>query len=534
MPNYVRLEFPPGVYRNGTKYQAKGRWYESNLVRWTEGAMQPVGGWTSVLDSNDAALDLTDPVRGLFGWRSNAQAPYLALGTYNKAYAFAGGVLTDITPAGFTAGGEGAASTAGQYGNAAYGQGAYGQGSGFTGGTIVEANSWQFDNFGEHLIACCYSDGIIYEWDLNVANNLVDVTTSPTTANSLSPVSCKGVFVSPERFVVALAGQGQNVGIEDADADGRRVIWSDQEDAGEWDPRVAGSQAGDFLLPGAGQIMCGARNRTESLIWTDVDLFAMRYIGGTLIYSFAQVGANCGIISRRAHAEVDGRSYWMGHRGFFVYDGFAQPLSCEIADEIFTNLNEYESSRVCAWSVNEFHEIWFSYPANGSSENNRVVVYNYLENHWSGPWGIGEGTVLVRTDGIDRSVFGHPVTADSEGGIFFHESGTGMLAEDGATTLVPSAESGPFEVGQGDRLVTINRYIPDENSYGDVDFALYAGMYPTDSTEDDQDSAQSDITIGEITDTRLTGRQIRIGIRQVTADWRFGVPRLEVINRGRR
>lgn len=520
MPKYVSLKLPPGVFRNGTKYQAKGRWYKANLIRWSEGVMSAIGGWEKVLDSNDAALDLTDPVRGLLGWRSNGQAPYLAFGTKGAAYGFSDGVLTDITPGGFSTGGEDATSSAGGYGSGAYGAGAYGAGSDAGTGAVVEANSWQFDSFGEQLIGCAYSDGKIYYWDLNVSNDFVVVSAS-------APVGNKGVFVTPERFVVALGGGNYAT---PGTADGRQLAWCDQEDYTEWNPAASASQAGDFILPGAGQLMCGARNRTESLLWTDVDLFAMRYIGGRLVYSFAQVGANCGIISRRAHAEVDGRSYWMGHRGFFLYDGFAQPMTCEISDAIFGDMNTYQKSKIVAWPASAFNEIWFAYPSSSSNENNRIVVYNFLEDHWSGPWGIDETSPIVRTDGIDRSVTGSVVTVDSEGGVYYQETGTNMLAEDDATTLVPKAETGPFEIGAGDNLVTINRYIPDENTYGDVDMDIYAAMSPTDPTEDQQ----TDLTMAEITDVRITGRQIRLKIEQVVPGWQFGVPRLEVIQRGRR
>ena len=256
----------------------------------------------------------------------------------------------------------------------------------------------------------------------------------------------------------------------------------------------------------------------------------MRYIGGTLIYSFSQVGANCGIISRRAHAEVDGRSYWMGHRGFFMYDGFAKPMTCEVSDAIYNDINTFQASKIVAWANSAYNEIWFSYPSAGSNENNRIVVYNYLENHWSGPWGIDESNPLVRTDGIDRSVTGYVVATDSEGGVYYHETGDGMLDEDDATTLTPKAETGPFELGAGDRIMTVNRYIPDENTVGETDMDIYAGMYPTDSVEDSQTS----LTMAELTDVRLTGRQIRLKIQQVTAGWQFGKPRLEVVTRGRR
>lgn len=513
---YVPLSIPPGVYKNGTKYQAKGRWYDSNMVRWYEGIMSPIGGWTNLVTTGNTDIDVADPVRGLFGWRSNSQTGYLALGTYNKCYAYAAGVLTDITIAGLTAGLEDATSSAGSYNIGAYGLGNYNEGASAAGTTpITEANSWQFDNFGEFLIASAYSDGKIYYWNLNVGTDLVVVSAE-------APTSVKGIAVTPERFVVAFGGTDFN-GV--SAADGRRVTWSDQEDYAEWDPEEAGSQAGSFLLPGAGQIMCGRRNRTETLIFTDVDTFAMRYIGGSLVYNFAQVGANCGIISRRAVATVDGRAYWMGRRGFFVYDGFAQPIQCDVSDAIFSDINTVQLSKVAAWANNAYNEIWFTYPSAGSSECNRIVVYNYKENHWSGPW-----TSLVRTDGIDRSIYGEPVMADSEGGVYFHEKGTSYLDEDGLTSLASEimAESGPYEIGQGDQVMTVRRYIPDEATVGDVSATLYASLYPT-ASEDSQS-----LTVGSLTDARLTGRQVRLLIAQTNADWRFGQPRLEVVPRGRR
>lgn len=45
----VPLSPPPGLYRIGTAYQARGRWYDGDLVRWYEGTLQPVGGWAPML-----------------------------------------------------------------------------------------------------------------------------------------------------------------------------------------------------------------------------------------------------------------------------------------------------------------------------------------------------------------------------------------------------------------------------------------------------------------------------------------------------
>ena len=42
---YIPIKLPPGVYKNGTEYQAAGRWNNANLVRWYENTLRPINGW---------------------------------------------------------------------------------------------------------------------------------------------------------------------------------------------------------------------------------------------------------------------------------------------------------------------------------------------------------------------------------------------------------------------------------------------------------------------------------------------------------
>lgn len=515
---YIPLRLPPGTFRNGTLYQSRNRWHTADLVRWSEGVMQPIGGWAHTQTSDGDDLTVVNPPRGMLHWVSNANAVYLAVGTSTQAYSFAGGARTTITPASFTSGLVSATLTVGQYGTGNYGQSSY-NGGDEAGATLTEANSWQLDNYGQYLIACAYSDGQILQWDLNTGNDLIAISGAPT--------DCVGVVVTPERMIVALGAGGE----------ARKVDWCDQDDNTTWGASAAaGNTAGDFIFPGQGQIMCGRRMPNETLIFMDVDTYAMRYIGGNLIYSFKQVGANTGIISRQAVAVADGRAFWMGKRNFFMYDGFVKPIPCEISDAVFSDLNQTQRSKVAAWSVGEFTEIWFAYPSAGSKENNRIAVYNYRAGHFSGPWD------LSRTCGTDAGSFTYPRMGDAsmENGpyIYDHERGDQYVVPPdwslslfpvvAGGSLTPSAESGPIELGQGDQVMTVRQYIPDELSAGDVDATIYAAFYPT------EDEISQDITVGSRSDVRLTGRQVRLKIEQEAADWRFGFPRLEVVQRGLR
>lgn len=53
----IPIRLPPGLYKNGTRQQAKGRWYDANCVRWYEGTIGPIGGWKPLLGGISGAGD---------------------------------------------------------------------------------------------------------------------------------------------------------------------------------------------------------------------------------------------------------------------------------------------------------------------------------------------------------------------------------------------------------------------------------------------------------------------------------------------
>ncbi len=503
---YIPLKLPPGVFRPGTKYDARGRWYDASLVRWHEHAMQAIGGWrpAKVIDgSGTIDLDLGSAARGIFSWRSNSQAPNVAFGTVDQAYQYANGVLTDITPVGFVAGQDDATLVFGNYGQGPYGAGAYGVGVALS-ATINEAQNWAFDAFGEFLIACAYSDGKLYSWDPNGVDPLVQLTGSPA--------DCTGVVVTPERFVVALG----------ADGDSRKLKWADQASLTDWTPSGS-NQAGDFVLTGAGQIMGAQRGRNETLIWTDVDMYAMRYIGGLLVYAFQQVGSGCGLLARRAMGVEGGRAFWMSNNGFFAYDGTVRALPCDVHSYVFSNINRVQISKVACSVRTSFNEVTWYYPSAASDENDRYVTYNYV----TGAWAIG---MLARTAAVDSGVTSYPVAVAPNGKVYEHEVvGASYPHHAGGADLVPFAESGPVELGVGDNVMHVRQIVPDGDTLGGVTAELISALYPT-GTE----TTHGPYTLSNPTPVRLVGRQVRLRIEQAEAGWTLGTPRLEVMAGGLR
>jgi hypothetical protein len=490
----VPIRIPAGVYRNGTEYQSAGRWYDSNLVRWFENTLRPWGGWRKRSESQ-----MTGVSRGILTWRTNADERYIAAGTPTKLYAMSeAGTLKDITPTTFTTGITDATLKTG-YGYSTYGSSAYGVARPDL-GAIVPATTWSMDSWGEYLVACSSADGQLLEWQLGF--------TTPTKAIAIvnAPTSCEAVMTTAERFVFALGASGNP----------RKVSWCDQENNTVWTPSAT-NQAGDFEINSVGSLKCGKRVRGINLLFTDVDVHVATYIGLPYVYSFEKAGSGCGVISSQAVAAIDTAAIWMSKSGFWVYDGYVKPLVSDVGDYIFQNINYNQSSKVYAVHNSKYGEIIWFYPSSASNENDSYVVYNYREGHWA----IGS---LARTAGTDRGVFTNPLMISTDGYIYEHEVG---YAYDGS---VPYAESGPYEIGNGDNIMSVRRVIPDEQTLGEVVVSFKTRMYPmaTETTYGPYAAAQP-------TDVRFAARQVKVRYTgNVLEDWRVGVNRFDVVAMGKR
>ena len=491
---YIPLKLPPGIYKNGTEYQAAGRWYDANLVRWYENTLRPVGGWRK-----RSSTQITGMCRGFLNWRDNGGTRWIALGTQSKLYAMNdASVIKEISPTGL-AGGIADATVRTGYGYSDYGTFAYGVARPDTGAS-TPVTTWSMDTWGEYLIACSSTDGKIYEWQLGFA--------TPTLAAAITnaPVGNKAVMVTAERIIFAL-GAGGNP---------RKVQWCDQEDNTDWTPGTD-NLAGDYELTTPGTLLAGKRVKGINLLFTDVDVHTAQYVGAPFVYGFEKAGSGCGLISAQSVAAIDTAAIWMSRSGFWIYDGYAKPLPSDVGDYVFQNINYAQASKVYAVHNSRFGEIWWYYPSTSSTENDSYVTFNYRENHWS----IG---TLARTAGTDSGVFTNPLLVGSDGYVYEHEVG---FAYDGATVY---AESGPVQIGNGDNIMSVRQVVPDEQTLGEAVVSFATRFYPT-----GDESSYGPYSAANPTSVRFAGRQISMKVTgAVLADWRVGVMRLEAVPMGKR
>jgi hypothetical protein len=489
----IPLQLPPGIHRNGTDFESSNRWRDASLVRWHDGSLRPVGGWTTRKASAFASAP-----RAMIAWLDNTSGTNLVGATYEKLYYVnTSQTVSDITPTGLTTGNLGATKNLG-YGGGFHGLGNYGTAP-TSSGVYQEATTWSLDTWGEYLLACSSEDGKIYEWTLNTA--------SLPTALTNAPISNASMLVTEERFVFAL-GAGGNP---------RKVQWSDREDNTSWTPSAT-NEAGDMELQTQGQIMCGTRMRGRTLILTDQDAHIATYSGPPFVYGFERVGTACGIASRKALVAVDEGAFWMGAKGFFTFDGsVATEIKCDVLDYVFNDINNNQITKAYAVHNSQHGEVWWFYPSEDSTENDKYVALDYKEGHWT------VGT-LDRTACVDRGVFSNPIWCDASGNLYNQETGYTH------GSVKPYAESGPISLGNGDTVMKVSNLIPDEDTQGQVKVTFKTRFYPNDT-----ETSHGPYTLVNPTDVRFTGRQVRLKVEGTGNDnWRSGVMRIEARPGGRR
>lgn len=428
---FTSLKPPAGAWRNGTRYEAKGRWYDVNLVRWKDGQLQPVGGWQRV-----TTTPLSAPARGGLAWRSGINDKWLALGTaYGLAINTMDGVV-DITPTGLAQGRITSLFGLG-FGANAYGQEAYGTARSST-TLVLEAATWSFDNFGSYLLGVSSEDGRLVQW-VPPATNVDPIV--PATYVADAPVDNVAVLVTAERHVVLLGAGG----------DPRKIKWADRETLTTWSP-LATNTAGGWDLVTQGKILKGVRFRAENLIFTDVDVHSMSYVGAPYVFGFQRIGDANGVLGPNAMLSTSDRVVWMGVNGFWSYDGAIREIPCEISNYVFGDINVLQGAKVYAGQNEQFGEVWWHYPSAGSTENDRYVIWNYREGWWS----YGQ---LARTTWVDKGVWPYVMATSPDGHVYQHEQG---YTDNGATRVGQVyAETGSVEMGKGERFVEVQGLIPD-------------------------------------------------------------------------
>jgi hypothetical protein len=607
----LRLFLKPGIDKQNTEYGAEGGWVDCDYVRFRYGLPEKVGGWTQF---GNTQVNFVGSTSDIFTWNGLDGAPYAALGTNRKVYAFYGGAWADITPIRATGGvtfdtvngsttvtvndvAHGAvegdfvtfSSTTGDpggipnadlnnefeiqlvsgpdeytivsptqatstataagtatatyqinvggdksfvdfgWGTGTWGLSTWGTPRPASASLSLLAQVWQFDNYGQNLILQLV-DGAIYEWDPTTGIG------TRATAIAGAPTKSKFALVStPDRHLVCF-GTEDTLG-DPTSQDPMYVRFSSQENINDFVATATNTAGGQRLTDG-NEIISALRSRGQILIWTDTSLHGQQFLGPPYTFGFQQLGANCGIIAPHASADVNGVAYWMSKDAFFVFDGSVKKIPCTVQDYVFEDLNIAQATSVNVGINTQFNEVTWFYPSLSSDYVNRFVTYNYMENVWS----IGS---MARTAWTDIGTFDKPLAAkynplDTEATIstiYGLTAGRTHLynQEDGVDAngdpLPAYIYSGYFDIGDGDQVLFMKRFIPDfKRQEGDLIVRLLLRLYPQSSATPSSLDPYVITPTTEKVDTRARGRQIQLRIEsdELNSWWRFGTMRVDI------
>ena len=421
--------------------------------------------------------------------------------------------------------------------------GAWGAGTWGVGGTtLAPIRLWSQANFGEDLFFG-YRGGSLFYWDASTGVNTRAVYVTSLGGASNVPTIVNKTFVS-DIFRFAFCFGSNPLGATALDP--MLIRWSNQEDVANWTP-LATNQAGSLRLSRGSEIITVLQARQEILIWSDTALYGMQYLGAPEVWGAQLLGDNITIASVNAAVYSGNIAYWMGTDKFYSYDGTVKTLPCSVRSYVFNDFNTSQYAQVVGGTNERFDEIWWFYCSANSTQNDRYVVYNYLQDIWY------YGT-LSRSAWIDSDLRENPMAATYSNNLVNHEVGYDSQEGAVASAITATLLSSEFDLDDGDKFMFVNRVLPDVTFEGSTvtNPAAVMTLSPMQNSGSGYNNPLSvggnsastvtrtaTVPIEEFTGqvfVRLRGRQMAFKVEstELGVAWKLGIPRLEMRADGRR
>jgi hypothetical protein len=385
---------------------------------------------------------------------------------------------------------------------------------------------------------------------LDAAGNEVNTSSSGTGAVSLIvdvPVVQNNMTVSDaSRFLIAFGCNDYG----SSEIDPMLIRWSAQDDIYNWTPDPT-NQAGFTRLSHGSEIVTTVQTRQEIVVFTDVSVYSLQYLGPPYVWASQLLGDNISIMSPNAAVIASGIVYWMGVDKFYSYDGRVQTLNCDLRRYVFGDLNQAQSLQVFSGTNEGFNEVWWFYCSANSTAIDKYVIYNYVEKIWY------YGT-MERTAWLDTGLQPYPIaakytSATATGVLVNHETGLNDNTTGTPVAIDAYISSSEFDIGDGHNFGFVWRVLPDltfENAESTpagalptVSMTLYglsnSGSGVTSTASQPVAKSNTYVITEQFTGqifTRMRGRQMifKIASNQINTCWQLGAPRIDIRPDGRR
>ena len=413
-----------------------------------------------------------------------------------------------------------------------WGQGTFGSATALS--NTNQLRLWTHDNFGENLIINQRNAGI-FKWVENNGTNTRAVELSGISgANQVPTVGMQVITSEKDRHLIVLGADPISGTTRTGTLDPMLIAFSDQENELEFEPKTTNT-AVSLRLSSGSSIIGAVKSRQEILIWTDTALYSMQFTGPPFTFAVNLINEGIGLVGPKAAVTAPQGIYWMSYNNFYVYNGTVQTLPCTVQNYVFSDINLGQSFKINAFTIADKNEVGWFYCSSSSTEVDRYVIYNYIENIWF------YGS-LSRTAWLDAGIENFP-RAVSDGYLYQQESG---FDDDGSPMTNVFIESSDFDLGDGEQFTFIKRIIPDfkflqNDNSGNVNIVVKTRNFPGESLSTNSTNAISAST----TQAYVRSRARQIVLRFESDDdasnngnlnigWRLGATRIDTRPDGKR
>jgi hypothetical protein len=305
---------------------------------------------------------------------------------------------------------------------------------------------------GGTVLTISPASGPIFQWDPTTSNPIATVMPA-------APAVSDGIFVAmPQRQIVAWGSTFDGI------PDPLLLRWCDIQNYGVWIAQST-NQAGSYRIPRGARIVGGIQGPQQALIWTDLAVWSMQYIGQPFVYAFNELGVGCGMIGRKCAGTLNGVVYWMGQNQFFQLNAEGvNVLQCPVWDVVYQQLDTQNVNKIRVAVNSMFGEVAWYYPTlTSGGEVSAYVKFNAI----LGQWDFGN---LARSAWINQSVLGPPIGADPVSQyIYQHEISMDAANGTQPVPMVSFYQTGYFSIQNADMKGFIDQVWPDAK------WGFYAG-----------------------------------------------------------
>jgi hypothetical protein len=402
-------------------------------------------------------------------------------------------------------------------GGLGWGAGPYGEGTWGTPrteGIPTEIRHWSVHEYGNDLLASPSGD-TLFLWQ--------EATDERAEAVANAPVSIRAMFITGERYVIALGTVTPMT-----------VQWPDRDDITDWIPGL-GDTANQRVLQSGSKLVAGtAVADAVSLVWSDTSVYVFQYTGNDLIYDSRLIGTNCGLIGPLAFAKVSSSVFWRSGKTFYAYSGggaMAIPNVEDIEDYVNADMDPEQAAKCWAEYDEPNKQVRWHYVSLASLNGEPDKYVDVTIGDWT--WTTGEWDDHPRLTGTKYAATAETnLLVDDEGTIWEHNVGTDADGEPMHSYL----DFGLYAIASGAQNVDVFGIIPDcQRQSGPLVWEVKTKERPNSAGWKDTETTTLEEG-DEIADIRVCGRHFtaRVTSNVEGGDFRLGIVNLEVQPSGER